>query len=251
VNRLGQTKLRNSRWNRSLLRHLSPEQKNQRKIELQRDWQRRNKKRIPKARKAWLRKFRNKFLLQKRLGKILNKPFFRKTQYQCAVCLYRVGFDSPTISKKLNLTNGSVRAAVFRAGICHVTWREFDAPVQKYGVELTICPIAGQGSSCWSSMACFNFPREATRIQTALDEKESKVSEYRKTCQTVWLLIIADRNFFSAEFSFEPNLLQMKFNSSFDRVFLLDEPQNSIYEFKTDRKQLENIAPVIPFSAAP
>jgi hypothetical protein len=99
------------------LRHLSPEQKRQRKIELQRDWQRLNKKKIPKARKAWLRKFREKFLLQKQLGKTPNKPLFRKTLYQCAVCLYRVGFDSPTISKKLNLTNGSVRAAVFRAGV--------------------------------------------------------------------------------------------------------------------------------------
>jgi hypothetical protein len=56
------------------LRHLSPEQKRQRKIELQRDWQRLNKKKIPKARKAWLRKFREKFLLQKRLGKTPDNP---------------------------------------------------------------------------------------------------------------------------------------------------------------------------------
>jgi len=125
-----------------------------------------------------------------------------------------------------------------RLEICRVDWDEFDAPlIQKYGIELSIFPIAGAGSSCWSSMACFSFPKEASRIQAALDEKESKVSEYRKTCQSVWLLIIADRNFFSSTFSFEPNLLQMTFHSSFDRVFLLDEPQNSIYEFKTDAEQ--------------
>jgi len=119
--------------------------------------------------------------------------------------------------------------------MCHVEWKEFNTPLlQKYGVELSIYPTVGQGPSCWSSMAVFNFPKEAMRIQSALDEKESKVSEYRKTCQTVWLLIVADRNFFSSTFSFEPNLLQMTFQSSFDRVFLLDEPQNSIYEFKTE-----------------
>lgn len=118
--------------------------------------------------------------------------------------------------------------------ICQVTWKEFDAPIQKYGVELTIIPLAGEGSSCWSSMACFLFPEEVSRIQTALDEKESKVFEYRKTCRSVWLLITADRNFFSSTFSFAPNLLQMKFQSSFDRVFLIDEPQNSVYEFKTE-----------------
>ena len=122
-----------------------------------------------------------------------------------------------------------------KAVMCHVEWEEFNTPLlQKYGVELSICPIAGQGSSCWSSMAVFSFPKEAPRIQTTLDEKESKVSEYRKTCQTVWLLIIADRNFFSSAFSFEPNLLRITFQSSFDRVFLLDEPQNSIYEFKRE-----------------
>jgi hypothetical protein len=117
----------------------------------------------------------------------------------------------------------------------HVDWGEFNSPlVRKYGVELSIYPIAGQGRSCWSSMACFNFPREASRIQTALDEKESKVSGYRKTCQSVWLLVIADRNVFSSTFSFDPKLLQMTFQSSFDRVFLIDEPQNTIYEFKTE-----------------
>lgn len=120
--------------------------------------------------------------------------------------------------------------------ICSAESDEFDELlIQKYGVELSIFQIPGEGKSCWSSAVCFGFPPEASRIQAALDEKESKITEYRKACRTTWLLITADRNFVSSGFSFEPKLPQVTFNSSFDRVFLIDEPQNSVYEFKTDR----------------
>jgi hypothetical protein len=120
--------------------------------------------------------------------------------------------------------------------VCRAESDEFNEPlIKKYGIELSIFHIPGEGVSCWSSMVCFGFPSEAGRIQAALDEKESKVAEYRKTCRAAWLLITADRNFFSSGFSFEPKLSQITFNSSFDRAFLIDEPQNSVYEFKTSR----------------
>jgi len=52
---------------------------------------------------------------------------------------------------------------------------------------------------------------------------------------------LADSTFFSSHFSPNPNLSQMAFRSSFNRAFLLDEPQNSIYEFKTEQMQPENV----------
>jgi hypothetical protein len=120
--------------------------------------------------------------------------------------------------------------------ICRVSWEDVNIPLfTKYGVEISICPIDGFGKSCWSSMACFGFPPEATRIQNVLDEKESRVIEYRKTCDGVWLLIIASRDFFSSQFTPDSRLAQIRFNSSFDRVFLLEEPQNTIHEFQIAR----------------
>lgn len=117
--------------------------------------------------------------------------------------------------------------------ICRVSWEDINDPLfTKYGIEISICPIEGAGNSCWSSMACFGFPPEAMRIQNVLDEKESKVTEYRKTCDEVWLLIVANRNFFSSQFTPDSRLAQMQFTSSFDRVFLLEEPQNTIHEFR-------------------
>jgi len=52
---------------------------------------------------------------------------------------------------------------------------------------------------------------------------------------------LADSTFFLSHFSPNPNLSQMAFRSSFNRAFLLDEPQNSIYEFKTEQMQPENV----------
>lgn len=120
--------------------------------------------------------------------------------------------------------------------MCQVSWEVVNDPLfTKYGIEISICPIEGVGKSCWSSMACFGFPSEAIRIQNVLDEKEPRVIDYRKTCEKVWLLIVASREFFSSQFTPDSSLGRMKFNSSFDRVFLLEEPQNAIHEFQINR----------------
>lgn len=111
-----------------------------------------------------------------------------------------------------------------------------DELLQKYGVQVNIYPIEGGGPSCWSSAACFCFPEEAARIQVALDAKEPKVSGYRESCRELWLLIIADKRFFSSEFSPNTSLGQIKFLTSFDRVFLLETVSNSIYEFATEKQ---------------
>lgn len=119
---------------------------------------------------------------------------------------------------------------------CRVSWEDLMEPLfTKYGIEITIYPISGVGNSCWSSAACFGFPPEATRIQNVLDEKEPRVIEYRKTCNAVWLLIVANAEFFSSQFTSDSHLNQMRFNTSFDRVFLLEEPQSTIHEFQINR----------------
>ncbi len=123
--------------------------------------------------------------------------------------------------------------------ICRVSWKDFNDPLfTKYGIEISICPIPGVGKSCWSSMACFVFPPEAVRIQNVLDEKESKVADYRKRCAKVWLLIVASHDFFSSQFTPDSRLAGMKFKSSFDRVFLMEEPQETVHEFQIRQNEI-------------
>ena len=119
-----------------------------------------------------------------------------------------------------------------------IEWRQFHSPLlKKYIDTVSFFLIADTGRSCWSSAVGIAFPREASRIQAAIDAKEPKVSEYRKTRKKVWLLITADRNYFSSQFTAETGLDQVEFQTSFDRVFLIDEPQNLVYEFKTVPKE--------------
>jgi hypothetical protein len=120
--------------------------------------------------------------------------------------------------------------------MCRVSWEDINNPLfTKYGIEINIYPIDGIGKSRWSSVACYNFPPEAVRVQNVLDEKASKVIEYRKGCDEVWLLIVASRDFLSSQFTPDSRLAEIRFNSSFDRVFLLEEPQNTIHEFRIAR----------------
>ena len=102
------TMIKNSRWNRRFLRHLSPEQKLQRKKELQRDRERHNKKKISKWRKTWLAKFRKKFLVESQSGTTPKKPLFRNPLNERAVYLYQNGHTLLAIAQMLNMSSGRV-----------------------------------------------------------------------------------------------------------------------------------------------
>lgn len=111
-----ETIVKDNRWNRTFLGGLTPEQRRLRKIRLQRDWQKRNKRKMQKARNVWLQKFRKKFILKNLPAKI-PKPLFRNPLNDRAVFLYRSGYTSPAIAEMLNISKGNVRALVWRAGV--------------------------------------------------------------------------------------------------------------------------------------
>jgi hypothetical protein len=120
--------------------------------------------------------------------------------------------------------------------IHRIDWREFhNSLLKKFIHFISIFVISDHGQSCWSSMACFPFPRETHRIQTTLNEKEFKISGYRQVCRTVWLLIVANGEFLSSQFSPEPSIPKTRFSSSFDRVFLLETPGNSVHEINVEQ----------------
>lgn len=80
-------------------------------------------------------------------------------------------------------------------------------------------------------------PEEITkdRIQSIIDKKEPKVSAYRKSCQEVWLLIYEYR--YAATWLNKTELIQdMKFQSSFDRVFYMTLWKKKCYELDIGNK---------------
>ena len=78
--------------------------------------------------------------------------------------------------------------------------------------------------SNWSYARGGSVPhlRDCTnRIQTILTEKERKLAVYRRTCDEVWLLIVADASSPEAIVVMEDEYQPHDLISSFDRVFFL------------------------------
>lgn len=119
-----------------------------------------------------------------------------------------------------------------------INWEQFKNPtLENYIEEVRVDHlISDKSQSCWSSSAALWLGEAGKRAQVALDEKEPKVSQYRKFSQEVWLLIVAQRSWLSSRFFRDPPP-QPTLYSSFDRVFLLDEASSCVEEFKVERKR--------------
>ena len=67
-------------------------------------------------------------------------------------------------------------------------------------------------------------------ILRALYQKEGKIQKYRGRCNNLWLLIIMNTQTMSTWFEHDPNILLQRFNTDFDRVFILNHFQGQVYE---------------------
>lgn len=70
----------------------------------------------------------------------------------------------------------------------------------------------------------------STDILRVLQSKECKISSYRKRCTEVWLLISMNTQAMSTWFELDPDVLLQKFDTRFDRVFILSNFQGQVYE---------------------
>jgi hypothetical protein len=108
--------------------------------------------------------------------------------------------------------------------IWRVDWEHFMEPIlQKYLQEVSAYSFDAS-ESCWGSSAVAWLSRGKERLQRALEQKESKVVQYREVCREIWLLIVASRGWLSSMYFDDAAApLSGTFASSFDRGFLLDE----------------------------
>ena len=152
----------------------------------------------------------------------------RKFNYCLQVSVKWASADCPTKRDEKTLSQTIARLVAMQTSGSGKSWRitseQFDEPtLEKYVDELSICLIGDQGQSCWSSASPFWLWEAKKRVQVALDEKEPKISAYRKFCRELWLLIVADKPWLSSKFFPDQNFAKATFHSSFDRAFLLDD----------------------------
>ena len=76
---------------------------------------------------------------------------------------------------------------------------------------------------------------DVERVQALISQKDGRVMEYRKKCRLVWLLIVAENNHLSSIFSPDEDFAEARFQTLFDRVFLLDEFKGQVLEIPVSR----------------
>lgn len=69
-------------------------------------------------------------------------------------------------------------------------------------------------------------------IQATIQDKELRLSEYRKNCAEVWLLIASEGLFPSSNFAFSEELRSHAFQTRFDRLFYFESFSGDILELK-------------------
>src|SRR5439155_15890826 len=80
-----------------------------------------------------------------------------------------------------------------------IEWKQFDNEIlQRFVAEISIYVVGEEGASCWASAASIWAWEANKRAQITLDTKEPKVWQYKKFCNEIWLLIVANKEWLSS-----------------------------------------------------
>jgi len=99
--------------------------------------------------------------------------------------------------------------------------------IARYDVltKTTFCPTDGG----------FVPKLEPGLVQSVIDKKDLRCSDYRKRCEELWLLVVADGFACSSWFTVEPDIITHAFVASFDRVFLFQNFEKKVFELRVDQ----------------
>lgn len=76
----------------------------------------------------------------------------------------------------------------------------------------------------------------AELIQERLNEKGMKLTEYRRRCDKVWLLLVTDRNWTSSDFDLVDSAVTRIYHSSFDEIFYFDVFRGDVTKLKNRKR---------------
>ncbi len=145
--------------------------------------------------------------------------------------------ECPTKREEKTLAQSITRLVLSRTWqnqkMWRIEWEQFDnLTLQRFVAEISIYLVEDEGPSCWASAASIWAWEANKRAQIALDTKEPKIWQYKRFCSEIWLLIVANKEWLSSRYFHDPILEKVRFHSSFDRAFILDEASAMVRELK-------------------
>jgi hypothetical protein len=117
-------------------------------------------------------------------------------------------------------------------GYPHHAWRLLPAEVD----HLFISRPANLPENAWGSSRGAAVPTLTSEdLEEIISKKEAKLPLYRQGCPEVWLLVVSDGLAPSNHFELKSELIEsVRFDTDFDRVFLLHYSQGTLLELNTN-----------------
>jgi hypothetical protein len=91
------------------------------------------------------------------------------------------------------------------------------------------------GSALWSAVEAGFIGTDASEIAALIEKKNDKASEYRRKCDELWLLIVADGSNISSNVDIDRHLMEHSFETVFDRVLFYRRFEYDVIELRIMR----------------
>jgi hypothetical protein len=111
-------------------------------------------------------------------------------------------------------------------------WEQWPATLSRVSIERS---DGLTKTTCCPADAGFVPKLEPGLVQSVIDKKDLRCSDYRRRCEELWLLVVAGGFACSSWFTVDPDIITHAFVASFDRVFLFQNCEKKVFELRVDQ----------------
>jgi len=112
---------------------------------------------------------------------------------------------------------------------------QFTGVLRHYLCSLHLVRLNDTSESLWTSTMAGWPEVSLAEIQHLVDSKNKKVKDYRKNCNGVWLIIVADVEYMSSHVDLQPDVYTGLITTGFDEVIFWDRSQGNIVHLHLER----------------
>lgn len=103
-------------------------------------------------------------------------------------------------------------------------------PLKEFVRKIRVTKVRNKKQALWSSIESGWISVRSDEIQKIISSKNTKVEKYKKKCEKVWLVIVADGRHISSNVGLENITSNNQYSSEFDKVIFYDRFTQNIIE---------------------
>lgn len=114
--------------------------------------------------------------------------------------------------------------------------REFPKPLNRYLRRIILVRLHETTSSHWSSVGAGWIAVSLEEIQSLINAKGQKLADYRKNCDKVWLVIVADGKSISSQVDLPADIHKFPIETDFDEIIFWDRCEAKVVPLNLQRR---------------